>query len=163
MKTNLIISLFALFLFAPLLHAVTYSSSIVEPNQLAVLANDGGNAIAIIYSANAYGAQAAFVGKTLLVSDGMKLENGDVVQVEFNGTALARLSAGAEPDRSGYVTLAVGGETAGLNISQRIYSKLDGYEAIFMPAIPASLAGRRVWFEYSDEFWFVGEMNASSR
>ncbi|MDO8339732.1 MAG: hypothetical protein Q7T16_03680 [Candidatus Burarchaeum sp.] len=162
MNFKLALAALMLLLAAPLAYAVTYSSVIVEPNQLTALSNDGGGAAAIIYSTTNSSAQAAFVSKTLLVSDGMRLENNDLVRVEFEGSALKLIGVGGEPDRSGYVTLPVRGETGGMNISQNIYSQLNGYEAIFTPAIPASLAGKRAWIEYSNEFWLIGDMNASS-
>ncbi|VVC03191.1 Uncharacterised protein [Candidatus Burarchaeum australiense] len=144
---------------APLAHAVAYASIMVEPNSIAVLSAPGGDALAILYSITNESAQAAFVSKTMVVSDGMVLPSGDNVSLVFENGALRSIRVGSEPSRSGWIDLPVGGNTGGLNITQRIFSSARGYEANFTPAIPAALAGKRVWIEYGNDYWLIAEIS----
>jgi len=158
MKFLVLLLLFML----PLAHAVSYSTLAVELNELTVLAQEDLAAVVIIYSASDEGAEAAFIGTTTFVEDGAQLPTGDILIVEFDAAGLSQIRAGGKPERNAWADFPVRGNTAGHNITQRVYSTAEGYEAIFTPSLPFSLAGKRVSLEYANGWWYMGEMDAAN-
>ncbi len=143
-------------------HAAESANLLLLPNMPAVLGAGNETALAIFYSPTSEGADAAFISYYAVVKDGEKLPNGAVLRVVYDANGLKQIKAGGEPDRSAWVDLPVKGYTAGLNITQTVYSSASGYEANFEPSIPLSVKGRRVWIEYANDYWLLGDMDAAT-
>src|SRR3989338_11074807 len=125
------LAILAFLLLIPLTHGVSYSTTSVELNRLAILSAQEGDAIAIIYAVSDEGAEVAFVARTTVVMDGDELPNGDPVSVEFEGEGLKSILIGKEPDRSGWVDFLIAENAEGAQMVQRIHSSAEGYESIF--------------------------------
>ena len=157
------LAILAFLLLIPFAHGVSYSTTSVELNRLAILSAQEGDAIAIIYAVSDEGAEVAFVARTTVVMDGDELPNGDPVSVEFEGEGLKSILIGKEPDRSGWVDFLIAENAEGAQMVQRIHSSAEGYESIFSYPFPPSFAGRRVWIAYANDYWLVAELNSTQR
>jgi len=151
----------ALCLIASCIYAAGSANIEVLPNTITILAAGNESAPAIFYAPTGDGADAAFISYYTAVRDGEKLPSGDALRVVYDANGLKQIKAGGEPSRATVTTLPVTGDLGGLNITQTVYSSEAGYEANFEPSIPFSLKGKRVWIEYANDYWLIGDMDAS--
>lgn len=152
----------ALCLLASVSFAAGSANILVLPNIPAVLTAGNSSVVAIIYSPASDGADAAFLSHTTLVEHGAGLPSGDLLGVVFDADGLRQIKAGGKPDRSGWAQFQLNNHTP-FKFTQTVYSSPEGYEANFEPSIPPEAAGRRVWVEYANDYWLIGDMDAQSR
>ncbi|MFA6035409.1 MAG: hypothetical protein WC759_00435 [Candidatus Micrarchaeia archaeon] len=152
-----------LLLLAGLSFAAGSADIHVLPDVPVILTAGNESALAILHSPTSNGTDAAFIAQAIVVKDGALLSNGDSLTVVYDSQGLKQIKAGSEPNRDAWMKFGLMGALEGVNITQTVYSSSEGYEANFEPSIPFSAAGKRIWIEYANDYWLIGDMDVQNR